>query len=87
MKNLTSYILCALGITAILYLLWEKGVVIQDSTSLEVLDGYIYKVEYKVTQYEQQKSATNRRKRAASAKGKPRAKYSKSIARKVRRKK
>ena len=34
-----------------------------------------------------QKSATNRRKRAASAKGKPRAKYSKSIARKVRRKK
>jgi len=34
-----------------------------------------------------QKSATNRRKRVASAKGKPRAKYSKSIARKVRRKK
>lgn len=34
-----------------------------------------------------QKSATNRRKKAASAKGKPRAKYSKSIASKVRRKK
>ena len=32
-----------------------------------------------------QKAATNRRKRAASAKGKPRAKYTKRIARKVRR--
>jgi len=55
MKNLTSYILCTLGLAAILYLIWDKGVVIQDSTSLEVLNGYIYKVEYKVTKYEQKK--------------------------------
>jgi hypothetical protein len=60
MKNLTSYILCTLGLAAILYLIWDKGVVIQDSTSLEVLNGYIYKVEYKVTQYEQKKTEADK---------------------------
>ena len=59
MKNLTSYILCSLGLVAVLYLVWDKGIVVQERTALEVIDGYIYKVEYKVTQYEQQKTKTN----------------------------
>ena len=52
--------MCTLGLAAILYLIWDKGVVIQDSTSLEVLNGYIYKVEYKVTQYEQKKTEADK---------------------------
>ena len=52
--------MCIFGVVSILYLVWEKGVVIKDNTSLEVLNGYIYKVEYKVTQYEQKKAATDK---------------------------
>ena len=59
MKNLTSYILCFLGLVAVIYLLWDKGVIVQERTALEVIDGCIYKVEYKVTQYEQKKTKAN----------------------------
>tara|TARA_R110000803_G_scaffold61969_3_gene122102 strand:- start:6026 stop:6289 length:264 start_codon:yes stop_codon:yes gene_type:complete len=59
MKNLTSYILCSFGFAAVIYLLWDKGIVVQERTALERIDGYTYKVEYKVTQYEQQKTKAN----------------------------
>ena len=59
MRNLGTYGLCVLGLCAAIYLVWEKGTIIEQSVTRKETDDYVYVVKYKVTRYELKKTETD----------------------------
>jgi hypothetical protein len=67
MKHLWSYCLCALGLLAAIYLVWENGEIIEDVVSRTETDEYVYVLKYKVIRYEQKKTKTDKKPYKTSA--------------------
>lgn len=59
MRSLGTYWVCVLGLCAAIYLVWEKGTVIEQSVTRNETDNYVYVVNYKVTRYELKKAETD----------------------------